>query len=415
MPKAKKELKINLDFFRNIFNNVPVSINIFDKSGKRILVNPYFYHISGRDSSKGFTQELTNDGTRKNDYLFGKINQALNEGKISEVFNFSFKSRLTTTRRFLDFIIGPLREANGEIIGAYSIAKDGTARNLANKKMLRLNATLEKKVVERTDELTRANNKLKKLSSEKSLLISNVAHEIKTILTIIRGNLDLLLLERKNKNPLELEYNEEIRREIEKMSKLVSDLVSISRAESYANSLERELLNPLTLIKEALRGYGAIQKKKKIIVSVKNVSTGRIRLCADKAKITTLVSNLIENSFKFGKERGKLEITLKQDEKRVYLIFEDDGCGIEKQMLGLITEPFFQVKKTGSRNIEKRGFGLGLAICQKIVLAHRGTLKVKSGGLGKGATFIVMLPKGTLTKIVLKKGVDNEDFCCRRQ
>lgn len=379
-------------------DNIPVSVNIFDKNGKRIFVNSFFYHLAGKDSSRGFTSELTTDGTRKNEYLYEKINLALKEGKISEVFNYSYKSRSTTTRRFLDFIVGPLRDLDGEIIGAYSIAKDGTARHLAKQKLLKLNATLEKRVKERTDELTLANAKLKKLSNEKGVLISNIAHEIKTILTIIRGNLDLLALEDQGASPLKIECNEEVKREIERMSKIVSELVSVSRSEVYANSLQLETFNLVSLINELVGSYRIIAKNKKITIQLKKTAIGQITLRADKAKIITLVSNLIENSLKFGREKGKLEILIKQDKNDTRIFFKDDGCGIEKHMLEYVTEPFFQVEKTTGGNIEKRGFGLGLAICQKIVSAHGGVLKAGSEGLGKGATFVVTFPRNSNLK-----------------
>jgi len=341
---------------------------------------------------------ITTDGTRKNEYLNKKINLALKEGKTSEVFNYSYKSRSKTTRRFLDFTVGPLRDLNGEIIGVYSIAKDGTARHLAKQKLLKLNATLEKRVKERTDELTLANAKLKKLSSEKGVLISNIAHEIKTILTIIRGNLDLLALEEQGASPLKIECNEEIRREIERMSRIVSDLVSVSRSEVYANSLQLETFNLISLVGGLATSYRIIAKKKKIAIQLKKIAIRQIELYADRAKIITLVSNLVENSLKFGKEKGKLEITLRQDKNNTQMFFKDDGCGIEKHMLEYITEPFFQVKKITGGNIEKRGFGLGLAICQKIVSAHGGVLKAESDGLGKGATFIVTFPRNSNLK-----------------
>ncbi len=378
------------NMLRDVIDNIHVSINIFDRDGRRIFVNPYYFHLAGKRKGIKIGSNFKSGKTyrRKDSYLDSKVKEAITTGKVFEIHNHFHKSKNPNTSRYLDIIIGPIRNNSGEITGAYSMAKDETSRFLARNRLINLNATLEKRVSNRTEKLEKLNKKLKKLSDEKNLLVSHVAHEIKTMLTIIKGNIELVMQENENSN---YESESEINDAIDKLSKIVSDLVFITKTEAYSNLFNFEIVDISQVAIEAVKEHRIISKEKSFRISFSLRSPRPIKVSADKIKINTLVSNMIENAVKYGKDNGKLQIILFKEKKKVYLQFKDNGQGIDKENLDRIFDPFFQVNKTNHNSGTNRGFGLGLAICKKIVSAHKGEIDVESK-LGKGTTFTVILP-----------------------
>jgi len=378
---------------RNIVDNLQVSVNIFDTDGNRVFVNPYYYFVTGKKPGSTLSESFNPafESKRKDTVLDQKVREALREGKISEIYNYLYRSRLKKTHYYFDMQIGPLKDKQGEIIGAYSIAKDATARYLIKRKLRRLNRNLEKIVAEKTMHLQRANLQLKKHSEDKDLLLSHVAHEIKTILTIIKGNVDLIKRNDESQNPLSLECHKEIDEEVERLSKAISDLVFIARADSYADLFRMESFDLTKVIRDAIKKHKPIAKDKDFRLIFSPPKPGKLAIKADKLKIQTVVSNLIENALKYGRDGGNLKISAFAKKNETLVSFADDGIGIAPENIDSIFEPFFQVKKTGDKKIAK-GFGLGLSICKKIIEAHKGTIEVKSE-LGKGTEFTVALPR----------------------
>ncbi len=380
---------------RSVIDNIEISINVFDKGGNRIFVNPYYYHLSGKPIGSSLSHDMiTGENEEKGEYLTKKLTSAMKNDKTFEVHNFFYRPKGKKTTRYFDFIIGPLKNGKGDIIGGYTTVKDVTTRYLARKKLMRLNNSLEKKVQERTEKLEKINQELKKMSGEKNMIVSDIAHEIKTILTIIKGNIEMLELRKRATEPFEFECLEEIDKEMEKMSNIASDLVFIAKSKEYAQIFKMEKVDIANLTREEIKSHKIIIKNK-FKVKLNNNIHKKIWVKGDKAKIRTLISNVINNAIKFGKENGNLTINIKQVDSKVILEFKDDGVGIEKEKLDYIFNPFFQADKTRSFRERKfgRGFGLGLAICKKIVAAHEGKIWAQSEGLGKGATVTIQLVK----------------------
>jgi PAS domain S-box-containing protein len=395
VDKAKKLPQISDEMLRSVIDDIKISINVFDRSGNRIFVNPYYYHLSGKPIGSELSSDMiTGENEEKGEHLTNKLMDAIKNDKTFEVHNFFYRSKGKKTSRYFDFIIGPLKNQEGKIIGGYTTVKDVTTRHLARRKLMRLNNSLEKKVKERTENLEKANEALKKISTEKNMIVSDIAHEIKTILTIIKGNIEMLELKKRATEPFEFECLEEIDKEMGKMSNIASDLVFIAKAKEYAQIFKMEKVDIVSLIKEEIKSHKIIIKNK-FRVRLNNNINKKIWIKGDKAKIKTIISNIINNAIKFGKEKGNLTINIRQADSKVILEFKDDGLGIEKDKLDYIFNPFFQADKSRSFRERKfgRGFGLGLAICKKIVAAHEGKIWAQSEGLGKGATVTIQLSK----------------------
>jgi two-component system phosphate regulon sensor histidine kinase PhoR len=386
-PGYKKEL------LESVIDNIHVSINIFDKAGNRVFANPHYYFVTGKELNAKISKNFNPDEEprMKDNILDQKIKEALAIGKVSEIHNYLYQSRLKKTYYYFDMLIGPLKDGAGDIIGAYSIAKDATSRHLAKRKLESLNKNLEKIIEEKTKHLQKLNKQLKKQTEDKDLLLSHVAHEIKTILTIIKGNSDIIKSNDESNNLVSLECHAEISREVERLSGVISDLVFISKADTYAKLFRVELFDLTKVLKDDIKKHSIIAERKKFKISLTTERAKSVLINADKIKLQTAFGNLIENAIKYGKDGGKLEIAVHTKSNEILITFRDDGQGISKENIDYIFEPFFQAKKTNASNM-KKGFGLGLAICRKIITAHKGTIKVRSE-LGKGTEFIIALPK----------------------
>lgn len=199
----------------------------------------------------------------------------------------------------------------------------------------------------------------------------------------------MLELKRRATEPLEFECLEEIDKEMVKMSSIASNLVFIAKSKEYAQIFKMEKVDIVKLIREEIK-----RTKGQFKIKLNNNIHKKIWIKGDKEKIRTIILNLINNAVKFGKEKGIVIINIRQANSKVLIEFKDNGIGIEKEKLDYIFNPFFQVDK--SRTFKKgteRGFGLGLAICKKIISAHEGKIWAESKGLGKGTTVTIQFSK----------------------
>jgi signal transduction histidine kinase len=192
--------------------------------------------------------------------------------------------------------------------------------------------------------------------------------------------------------------------EINRMSRIVEDLLLLSRADTGQIELNKGDINLMEILSEVVAQMDMLARSKGLGLSVSN-NHHDIHIFGDGLRIRELLINLIENGIKYTEEGGSVHITLqkefppsvrypfdrleKEREKFVKIIVSDTGIGISKEDQEKIFNRFFRVDKARSR--EQGGSGLGLSICKWIVEAHQGEIEVESE-LGKGSSFIVKLP-----------------------
>ncbi len=231
---------------------------------------------------------------------------------------------------------------------------------------------------------------------------TDASHELKTPLTILKGEVEVALRKKRPLHEYEqiLESNLE---EIDRMSKIVEDLLLLSKADIGEIRLNREDIH-LT------RFIGGLTEQMKILAQPKNIRIeisnhqNEIHVLGDTLRMRELFINLIENGIKYTEAGGSILITLTKEtddsvnpltpkEKKAAtfakIIVADTGIGIAKEDQDKIFNRFFRVDKARSR--EQGGSGLGLSICKWIVEAHQGEITVESEP-GKGSSFIVRLP-----------------------
>lgn len=260
--------------------------------------------------------------------------------------------------RILDVIVSPLFNEKGEIRGAIIVFADITER--------------------------------KKLEKVRQDFISNVSHELKTPLTSIKAMVEVLLEGGAEDSKLRKDFLENINQEVDRLSRLVNDLLLLSRLESDKGFLNPVPTDFVTLVTRAVSRFQPRAMKEGLTLSL-DIKGDIPPLNVDVNYIDQVISNLIDNAIKYTPSGGKIGITVEDVGKEIKVSVKDTGIGIPKEDLPRIFERFYRGDK--SRNLSLGGVGLGLSIVKHIVEAHGGKVGVESD-LGKGSTFYFTLPKG---------------------
>ncbi len=233
---------------------------------------------------------------------------------------------------------------------------------------------------------------LKKLEHYRKEFLGNVAHELKTPLTSIQGQILTLLDGGIYDDNININYLQRSAFNIDRMISVVNDLDEISKLEYDRYQLKMENFNISTLIDEVSDTLEVKANKLgvKIITDFNRDQSYVVN--ADKDNIRKVLVNLIDNAIKYNdKENGEVRIRIADNDSTYQITIADNGIGIDNQYLPRIFERFFRVDKDRSR--KTGGSGLGLAIVKHVIDAHNQTLNVEST-LGSGSAFSFTLQKG---------------------
>lgn len=220
--------------------------------------------------------------------------------------------------------------------------------------------------------------------------LSNISHEFKTPLFAIQGYIEALQDDDFEDRDMARQFLDKASKNVDRLSYLITDLDEISKLESGELPINYTKFKINDLIKEVIESLEIKARQHHIKLIFKQKYDEAIQVNADRQKITQVLVNLIDNSFKYGKEDGCTWITLFDLHDQVLIEVTDDGMGIEEKYLPRLFERFFRTDTSRSRQIG--GSGLGLAIVKHIVEAHQQTINVRSTE-GVGSTFGFTLQK----------------------
>jgi signal transduction histidine kinase len=251
---------------------------------------------------------------------------------------------------------------------------------------------LEKKVKERTRELTVALEEVKMLSKRKTDFVSSVSHELRTPLTSIKGYASILLAEKLGALPPEAKARlEKINRHSDELTHMINDLLDIAHIESGKVIMKRQSYEIKAIVEKILDLFSLQLKERQINVQL-NIAEPSQNIFADSRQIERVFINLIGNAMKFTPAQGKITITAKNIDDQVQIDVTDSGCGMPEEAQGHIFEEFYRVDN--SINQEVKGSGLGLSLVKQIIQAHGGKIWLKSKE-NQGTTFSFTLPRSS--------------------
>jgi PAS domain S-box-containing protein len=236
-------------------------------------------------------------------------------------------------------------------------------------------------------ELTAQAQNLTDLHKQKDEFLAMLSHELRNPLAPI-SNAVRILRSRVKQDEVMQRACVIVERQLVQLSRLVDDLVEVSRITSGRVKLRSERITIQEVVKNALETTRPLldQRKHKVIVSL---GIAPIWLEADSSRLEQVMVNLLANSAKYTDEEGCIELTVEREKEFCVLRLRDSGIGIQAELLPHIFDLFTQAERSLDRS--RGGLGIGLALVQRIVVLHRGTVEVNSV-VGQGTEFTVRLP-----------------------
>ena len=225
---------------------------------------------------------------------------------------------------------------------------------------------------------------------ERRLFVSNVSHELRTPLTSVKSYLEALD-EGALSEPVAPDFIKVSLDETNRMMRMVTDLLHLSRIDNATSNLDMELINFTAFITFILNRFDQIrgQDEEKKYELVRDYPITSVWIEIDTDKMTQVIDNILNNAIKYSPDGGKITVTMKTTDDQMILSISDQGLGIPKQDLPRIFDRFYRVDRARSR--AQGGTGLGLAIAKEIIKQHKGFIWAKSE-YGKGSTFTIVLP-----------------------
>lgn len=235
-----------------------------------------------------------------------------------------------------------------------------------------------------------ARSTAERLSRSKDEFIAVLSHELRTPLNAMLGWVHVL--KRFDTSPEVARGLEAIERNVRTQTRLIADLLDVSRMDLGKLRLELEAVDAGEVISSAVTALSAACEDKQLQVHL-DLQMHRDPILADAARLQQIVWNLLTNAIKFSNPGGQIKVRLAQDAHEMVLTVEDHGQGIRPDFLPYMFDRFSQSDSASNRY--HGGLGLGLSIVKHLAELHGGTVRVRSAGVGQGACFVVRLPLRT--------------------
>jgi len=339
--------------FINIINSINFGIIITDVQNNVAYINDYFLNllIKNRQDALDLSLEELLNHTEINSFL----SQA-------ETFKHTNSSHLDTTFPEL---------APGEIFRiSSSYLLDGNKAPIG-KMVICANVTIEKKSEKTTKEF-----------------IAHLAHELKTPLTTIKSYSEMLMEGEIEEIETQKEFYNTINGETDRLTRLINDLLNMSKIETGSLSLNKDLVKTEGLFDDCITAVEGTAQKKNISIE-KNLPDKFPSLLGDKEQLKASIINILGNAVKYTPEGGHIEFGINEQDRMAVFEVLDTGYGMSEEDLSHIFDKFY--RSDNSLITEQQGTGLGLAIASEIVHLHDGEIDVQSE-LGKGTRFSIKIP-----------------------
>jgi two-component system phosphate regulon sensor histidine kinase PhoR len=350
-----EETTIEKDYLQTVLKGMAEGVLVVDERGRIIMINEAIQKLFSLSTE---VVDKTPLEVIRNSELEGAIQEAIRDGKNSS-FELALPSSLGKIFEVNVVGIHPSPEGNHEMgrgmRGAVAVFHDIS--------------------------------RLKELERIRQDFVANVSHELRTPLTTIKGYAETLL-EGALKEEVAFQFVQVIKRQSDRLTKIVEDLLTLSKIELKEFQLKIETLPFPDLAEDVLRYIQEAAEKKKISISLELPTFLVVK--ADRHYLEQILINLIDNAIKYGREGGKITLSaIQKDQWEVEVSVRDNGIGIPKEDLPRIFERFYRVDK--GRSQELGGTGLGLSIVKHLVQTHGGRVWAESQ-LGEGSTFYFTLP-----------------------
>lgn len=237
--------------------------------------------------------------------------------------------------------------------------------------------------------LTRDVTQSERVDAMRRDFVANVSHELRTPLTVVNGFLETLLDSDTPADETRRRHMRLMQEQAQRMHRLVEDLLMLSRLESQENPVAEEDVDVPQLLRELADEARALSQGRHAI----DVEAGTEHVRGSREELRSAFGNLVSNAIRYTPEGGRVTVRWRVADDGARFEVEDTGIGVAPEHIPRLTERFYRVDKSRSR--ETGGTGLGLAIVKHVLLRHQGRLEVQSQ-LGRGSVFSAWLPRSRL-------------------
>ena len=300
---------------------------------------------------------------------------------------------LYAKRRELQVLNAHMQRAHAQLAEAHALLQAERTRELhalnadlrrANHELEAANAALQSEVAERA----RIERALKEADRHKDEFLAMLAHELRNPLAPLQNAVQIMQ-RRPSIDPQLVWMREIIERQLAHLSRLVDDLLDVSRITRGKISLTREPLQLEALIARALETVQPLITERRHELSVEIEEAG-LSVEGDLTRLTQIIGNILSNAARYTESGGHIALRARRDGAMLEITVRDDGIGIPADLLPTVFELFTQLERPSART--QGGLGIGLALVRKLVELHEGTVSAQSDGPGRGSLFTVRLP-----------------------
>ncbi|MDV3427581.1 MAG: HAMP domain-containing histidine kinase [Bacillota bacterium] len=377
-------------------------VEIEDISGKTVYTTGKQYLQDKRYHMNMMKGRMPGNSFNSGDYIeesYDIENNGTKVGKITVgyfgIYNFSEKDVIFKKALYKSFMISMGIAIIIAVIISIVISKQLTKPlSIINKKSLEIRkgnfkerediktSTLE--IKELSDSINYLAESLDKQDALRKRLTSDMAHEIRTPLTILQNSMEAMMdgVISMDREKIESCYEEVIR-----INKLVDNLKNIASLEESSLNLNKTKFDIKEELERVCRDFQPYFKKKNIIF-INEIKESR-QVLLDKDKFRQIINNILSNAYRYSNENGEVQLTEEINDNNIIIKVSDNGIGISEEELPLIFERFYRSDK--SRDRETGGAGIGLTITKALVEAHGGRIEAESKP-NQGSCFTVILP-----------------------
>ena len=365
---TERRLAAERESFAQLFEQAPSFMAVLRGPEHRFeLANPGYMRLIGHREIIGKTIREALPEAVAQGYLT-LLDEVYRSGKAYSASGAKYAAQVSPQTplvdRYVDFVYQPIIDADGSVSGVFVEGFDTTSRHLADVALQNANR--------RKDEF-----------------LAMLAHELRNPLAPIRNA--AAILERTTPEQAEAyAVVTMIRRQADQLTRLVDDLLDVSRISQGRIELKQETLNVAPLVEQAFETVAPLFQGKRQDVSLAP-SYEPLYVIGDVTRLVQSLVNVLTNAAKYTDRGGKIRIQTRSSADDVIIEVSDNGAGISAELMPQIFELFVQGDRTLDRS--EGGLGIGLAVVKKLIEMHGGQISARSEGLGKGSTFELRLPR----------------------
>ncbi|MDF3021820.1 MAG: sensor hybrid histidine kinase [Steroidobacteraceae bacterium] len=366
---TERRLNFERERFARLFEQAPGFMAMLrGKDHVFEMVNPaYSQLIPGRDVIGKTLAEALPEAVEQG-YL-ALLDRVYESGQafaaVGAEFTFQGDEEGGTVRRYLDFVYQPILDSDGNVTGIFIEGSDTTER-------------------------FRAERALRDANQRKDEFLAMLAHELRNPLAPIRNAAHILsrklFNDRSAQPPIEM-----VQRQVTHLTRLVDDLLDVSRISQGRIDLQRTDLPLSEALEQALETVSPMARDKHQRISLVS-SFETLWVNADRSRLVQMLVNVLANAVKYTHNGGNIRVEVRSESDKIAVEVADDGAGISADVLPQVFDLFVQADRTLDR--AQGGLGIGLSVVKKLAEMHDGEVTAESPGLGRGATFTIRLPRG---------------------